>query len=311
MQGIYNRLEVGRTSFVGSLCPSLDRTIGEQGVTFRLVTDFVEVFDEVGVARIGFNCRRCGEDRAFAGITGNCPIFKGVDRVTRHDHGVHALCAHLTNDQTEFCVVTTIIQNFDAFGLQLGHQSRVVFLSRGDCFVKGFGYAVRIEVFLGFVSQTFGISLFVMNDGDFLVAIVCSQVFTSNFTLLIVTTANTEHVVHVTFGQLRVGRSRGNLDDALFEVNFRSRDRGTRAEVTSNKCNIFANQLVGNSNSLFRIASVIADFEDEHFAVHATSCVDISNCFLCTLGHLFAKCSIRTGHRTNGRDNDVSFCYTH
>ncbi len=150
-----------------------------------------------------------------------------------------------------------------------------------------------------------------MNNGDFLVAIVFSKILAGNFALLVITTANTENVVHVTFGQLRVGRSRGNLHDALFEVNFRSRDRGTRAEVTSDKSNTLANELVCNSNSLFRIASIITDFENDFFAVNATSSIEVCNRFLGALGHLFAKGGVRAGHRTDGRDNDVCFCCTH
>ena len=64
-----------------------------------------------------------------------------------------------------------------------------------------------------------------MDDGDLGVLEVVGDVLAGNRALLVVTTAGAEGVPQAALGELRVGRGRRDLEDAVLGIDFRSRDR--------------------------------------------------------------------------------------
>jgi hypothetical protein len=99
---------------------------------------------------------------------------------------------------------------------------------------------------------------------------------TGNCALLVVTAAGTERVPQAALGELGVGGSRGDLQDAVFSVDFRSRDRNAGVEVADHELDAVSNELVGNRNALLRIGDVVAEHDLDLLAIDAASSIDVS-----------------------------------
>src|SRR3546814_17250528 len=75
--------------------------------------------------------------------------------------------------------------------------------------------------------------------------------------LLVVTTAHTEHRAQTALGDLRVGGTRGDGNDASITVDLGRRDGGRGAEVTDHGENlVLVDKKVGHGHGLLRFAEI-------------------------------------------------------
>ena len=101
------------------------------------------------------------------------------------------------------------------------------------------------------------------------------DVVAGNLALLVVASAGAERVPQAALGELRVGRRRRDVDDAVVGIDFRRRDRDARVEVTNHELDAVADELVGDRDALLRIGDVVADLELDLLAIDAAGCVDV------------------------------------
>ena len=117
------------------------------------------------LARVG----REGHQRAFAGRPGDRPELLGDERVAAHQDRLHALVAHLADDQARLGVVAAEIDDIDVGLLELGDERRIVLLAGGDRLVHLLLLAGRVERLLGLVGEALAVSRLVVDEGDLLV----------------------------------------------------------------------------------------------------------------------------------------------
>ncbi len=72
--------------------------------------------------------------------------------------------------------------------------------------------------------------------------------------------------------------------------------------MAGHKHNAFTHHLVGDGDSLFRIAGVIADLQRELLAEHAAGGIDVGNRLLGARFHLLAEAGVLTCHRPSSRN---------
>ena len=72
--------------------------------------------------------------------------------------------------------------------------------------------------------------------------------------------------------------------------------------------NALGRQRVRHGNRLFRIAGVVADFEDQLLAHHPAGGIDVLYRHFRAAAHLFAKRCVLAGHRPRGRDAYLRMC---
>ena len=147
---------------------------------------------------------------------------------------LQALVGKLAHDQAGFGVQTAPVDDRNAGFLHLGDEGREVLVADVHAFIHGLGDASCIQRLLGLVGQALAVGRLVMNDGDLGVLELLGEVGAGNCALLVVAAAGTEGVPQAALGEGRVGGGRRDLEDAVFGVDFRGRDRNARVEVTDN-----------------------------------------------------------------------------
>src|SRR5690606_36924958 len=111
------------------------------------------------------------------------------------ENGVHALFAHLTQDQPCLGVVAADIENADAFRLQLGNQRGIVFFASRVGFIESRLPTCSLVDCLGGIGETLAIGRLVVDERDLLVSKMVEQVFAGNVALLVVTAAHAEDAI--------------------------------------------------------------------------------------------------------------------
>jgi hypothetical protein len=76
--------------------------------------------------------------------------------------------------------------------------------------------------------------------------------------------------------------------------------------VAGDKLDALRGQLVGDRNGLLRIAGVVAHFQDQLFAIHATRGVNVGDRHFNSLLHLLTESRILPGDRADSGDRDIS-----
>jgi hypothetical protein len=134
--------------------------------------------------------------------------FVRGDAIAAHQRRLHALIAHLSNDETTFRVQAAPIDEVGAGLLDFGNQRREILLAGVNAFVQNFFHAGFVDCLLHFVGQAFAVSGLVMHDGNFFAFEVLGDVLPCDLSLLIVAAADTKDVPHLAFRHRRICRGR-------------------------------------------------------------------------------------------------------
>ncbi len=148
-----------------------------------------------------------------------------------------------------------------------------------------------------------------MDDRNALADEIIENVLGGNGTLVIVAPADAEDVVPALFesiiGEVRIGRSRADLEDTAFVVNRRGGDRRRRAIVADNQRHFLGRQLIGNGHRLARIAGVVAHLQHQLAAKHAAGGVDVFHGLFGAAAQLIPIGGVLAGHGTDHGDRDI------
>src|SRR5262249_47433169 len=183
------------------------------------------------VARIG----TVSHQRAFDTRSTDRGKFVGCDAVATHQRRFHPLVAHLAHNQAAFGIETAPIDEIGARLFDLGNKGRKVLFAGVHAFIKHFLYPAFVDRLLGFVGKTFAICRLVVHDRDFLALKMFHDIFARDLPLLIVATADAEDVPHLALGDGGVGRGRSDLENAVFLIDLRRRNRDARIVVTDDE----------------------------------------------------------------------------
>src|SRR6185295_17614094 len=167
----------------------------------------------------------------------------------------------------------------DARALQLGDQSGEVLLLLRIGVAHRRLQTGRFHVLLGLIGEALTIGGLVIEDGDLLAGVGLCQPWARERALLVVATASAEDGLYAfrsrALGEGRIGRGRGHLQDALFHIDFRRRDRRAGAEVARDEYDALLHQIIRHLHGLLRIALIVTDFQLDLLAVDAAGRVDV------------------------------------
>ncbi|MCY1295415.1 hypothetical protein D9M70_447560 [compost metagenome] len=201
---------------------------------------------------------------------------------------------------------TAPVDDRNAGFLHLGDQCGEVLVADIDTFIEGFGEAGFVHRLLGFIGKALTIGGLVVNDGDLRVLEVGGKVGTGYCALLVVTAAGAERVPHTALGELRVGRRRRDLQDAVFGIDFRCRDRHTGVEVTNDELHTVSDELVGDRDALLRVRNVVAEHKLDLFPVDTASGVDVGSGLFGTFLELRTEGGVRASQRAGDTNENIS-----
>src|SRR5262249_5974250 len=110
---LHHLLRIGCAGLLDGLRPALESGIGVERIAFGIDALGLELVDDrLGgrlLARVGTE----GEQGASASRAGDRGIFLVRQRIARHEHRLHALVAHLAQDQSGFLMVAADIDEID------------------------------------------------------------------------------------------------------------------------------------------------------------------------------------------------------
>ena len=210
--------------------------------------------------------------------------------------------AELADDQAGFGVQAAPVDDGDAGFLHLGDQRREVLVADVDAFVHDFRDAGGVHRLLGLVGEALAVGGLVVDDGDLGVLELLGEIGAGDRALLVVAAAGAERVPQAALGEVRVGRGRRDLEDAVLGIDFRGRDRDARVEVADDELDAVSDELVGDRDALLRIGDVVADDELDLLAIDAAGRVDVGDGLLGALLELCAESGVRAGDRTGDAD---------
>ena len=193
-----------------------------------------------------------------------------------HDR-LHALVAHLADDEAAFGVQAAPHQIVGAGFLDLGDDRRIVLLAGVDAFVEHFLDAELVHVVERGVGEALAVGRLVVDDRDLLALEMVARVFGPQHALLVVAAAGAERVPQPAVGDLRDWSPRGDEQDAVLRVDVGGRDRHAGVEVADDELDAVADELVGDRHALLGIGHVVALLEGDLLAEDAAGLVDVVN----------------------------------
>lgn len=144
-----------------------------------------------------------------------------------------------------------------------------------------------------------------MNDGDTLRFHFLDDIFRRGRPLRGVEAGGTHDVLVSALGQLRVGRSRGDHQDAFILIDIGSRLGGRGAQVADNVLNTVVDDFVGHRDRLLRIAGVVIFDGHQLVALNAAAGVDVFNRLTRTIELHVAPLGHRARHRADHGDLNI------
>src|SRR5580698_2383376 len=225
------------------------------------------------IARIG----TVRHQRAFDAGAADRRIFIGGDAVAAHQRRLDALIAQLPHDQAGFGVKAAEVNQIGAGLLDLGNESRIIFLAGVDAFVEHRIHAAGLDRLEGLISKTLTVGGLVVDESDLLALEMREDVGAGDFALLIVAAAGAEDVPQAALGDSRVGRRGCDLDDAVFLINFRCWNRHAGIVVADDELHAVAGKFVGDRDALLGIGNIIAVFDRYLLAEYAARRIDIGD----------------------------------
>src|SRR5689334_14971250 len=136
-----------------------------------------------------------------------------------------------------------------------------------------------------------------MDEGDLLALEMLEDVAAGDLTLLVIAAAGAENVPHTALGDLRIGRRRRDLEDAILLIDFRTGDGHARIVVADNEFDSVGSKIVGDRNALFRIGDIVPELDGQFIAKNATGGVDVGGRLFDAVFHLRAGRGIRARDR--------------
>ena len=95
--------------------------------------------------------------------------FLAGDAVAAHQHGLHALVAHLAHQQSALGMQAAEKHDIGVHRFDLGDDGGIILLAFVEALVEHVVHAGPRQRLAGFVGETFAIGRLVVDDGDFLV----------------------------------------------------------------------------------------------------------------------------------------------
>ena len=132
-----------------------------------------------------------------------------------------------------------------------------------------------------------------------------SDVGAGDRALLVVAAADAEDVPHAALGDLRIGRGRRDLEDAVLLVDLGGRHGDAGIEVADDELDAVAGELVGDRDALLGIGDVVADCERDLLAEDAAGGVDVGDGLLGAVLELRAEGGVRAGDRAGDAEFDL------
>ena len=211
----------------------------------------------------------------------------------------------LTDDQPGLSMVATEIDDIDAGCLELADERRIVLLARRISLVHRLADAETRKLLAGLVGQAFAVGRLVVKDGDILASEMVRQEGAGHGTLLVVAPAGAKDIVEALLRQQRVSRGRRNLQHTFLVIGLGGGDRGRGAKMPGHEDHALVDHLVSHGHRLLGLAAVVANFQHQFLAEHATGGVNVGHGHLGAAHHLLAENCVLPRHRPSGGNDDL------
>ena len=195
--------------------------------------------------------------------------------VAGHQDGLHTLVTHLADEQAAFRLQTAPDQTRSAPAcLMLGADGGIILLAGIDAFIQNFRDAEFGHVVLRGVREAFAVGRLVCTTAIFL-PLSLSRARSAHSSPAGRRGRRCGSVPQLAIGELRIGRGRGDQQNAVFRVDVGSRDRHAGVEVADDEFDAVADELVGDRTPCFGIGNVVALLEGDLLAENAAGLVDV------------------------------------
>src|SRR6185437_10616619 len=279
-------LRIERVRLFRRLLDDLHRRVGIEGVALRVEPFGLERRDRVLRVRVVSGLGAEGHQRPLDAGAADRREFAVGDAVAGDHHRLHALVAHLADDQAALGVQAAPHQIVGARFLDLGDDGGIVLLAGVDAFVEHFLDAELVHVFERRVGEALAVSGLVVDHRDLLALELVAGELGPNQALLVVAAADAERVPELAVGDLGIGRRGGGEQDAVLGIDVGSGDRHARVEMADHELDAVADEFVGDRHALLGIRNIVADLYLDCLPQNAAGLVDVRGRLLDALHEL-------------------------